>query len=262
MRPFLAAFIAEWRVLIAYRSAAIAGILTQIAFGLVNIQVLSACYRHGPAQIFTLAAATDYVWLMQSFFRLIPQRPDPRVVQGVRSGNIAGDLLRPVDAYYWWLARAIAGYAAPTLLRCLPLLVLALLVGWLRPPANTEAALAFAVAITLACLLAATFSVLMALTAFWTLAGDGIGALMPPLVWLMSGVVLPLPLWPDSLRWLVDILPFRAVLDTPARIWSGELAGANAVAAIAHQCAWIAAFLLIGRWLAARGLRRLIIQGG
>lgn len=102
----------------------------------------------------------------------------------------------------------------------------------------------------------------MALTAFWTIAADGIAALAPPLVWLMSGLILPLPLWPTTLQPLIAALPFRAIFDTPVRIWSGDLAGGAALIAVGHQLAWLALLVVVGRLVARRGLRRVVVQGG
>lgn len=262
MKAYAAAFGIELRQLLAYRLAALAGVATQIAFGVMRVQVLEACYRAGPPQAFGIAAAVDYVWLSQAFFRLIPYAPDRRLADAVRSGGVAVDLLRPLDPWGWWYARAIASFAAPTALRSAPLLALALALGWLSPPASAGALGLFGVAIVLSCLVAAAFAVLLALTAFWTIATDGIAALAPPLVWLLSGMILPLPLWPEAAQPLITLLPFRAIFDTPLRLWSGDLAGGAALAAIGHQLVWIAILVLAGRAVASRGLRRVVMQGG
>ena len=58
------------------------------------------------------------------------------------------------------------------------------------------------------------------------------------------------------------MLPFRGLSDTPLRLWSGDLRGTGAFAALGHQALWLAIFVLLGRALARRGLRRLVVEGG
>ena len=43
----------------------------------------------------------------------------------MRTGNVAYERLRPVDTYFYWFARAMAWRAAATLLRSIPLLLVA-----------------------------------------------------------------------------------------------------------------------------------------
>ena len=106
------------------------------------------------------------------------------------------------------------------------------------------------------------FVVLMNLSLLWTLSADGIQFFVPVLVMLLSGEILPLPLFPDRLQPLLAALPFRGLLDTPHRVWLGQLAGGALGAALLHQWLWVAALVALGRFLLARGLRRVVLQGG
>ena len=63
---------------------------------------------------------------------LLPVRLDSEIRTLVRSGNVAYELVRPLDLYNFWDMRTIASCLAPTTLRSIPLLALALLVFALR----------------------------------------------------------------------------------------------------------------------------------
>jgi ABC-2 type transport system permease protein len=79
---------------------------------------------------------------------------------------------------------------------------------------------------------------------------------------MFGGLVIPLPLFPDWARPILDALPFAAMLDLPSRVFTGNIAPAGAVWVIAHQLAWTLALVALGRRLLGRGVRRLVVQGG
>jgi ABC-2 type transport system permease protein len=263
MRPYQAIFMARFRLLLQYRAAALAGLGTQIFFGVVLVAVMRAFYREADAvQPLDVGQVVSYVWLGQAFFSLLPWRGDPDITALVRSGGVAYELLRPVHLYGLWFVRAVAMRTAPVMLRALPLLVLAWAMLGLEPPASAEAAGLWLGALAGAVALSAAFTVLLNLSLLWTLSGEGLTLLMPVVVTLGSGLLLPLPLFPDWLQPLLQVLPFRGLMDAPHRIYLGELAGAQAGAALLHQWLWTAALTLGGMAALRRGLGRLVVQGG
>jgi ABC-2 type transport system permease protein len=156
----------------------------------------------------------------------------------------------------------VAGRLAPLLLRMLPILVLAWAVMGLRAPASPQAALLWLLGTAGALALAASVSALMTISLLWTISGEGINRLVPSALFIFSGLVVPLPLFPDFLQPLVQSLPFRGLADTPYRLYLGLLTGREALHALAHQAAWTLALMALGAALLRRGLRRLIVQGG
>lgn len=263
MRALAAIVRTRFLLLLHYRAAALAGVVTQVFFGLVLVAVMRAFYASAPeAAPLPLADAITYLWLSQAFFSLLPWRADAEVRAMINSGGIAHELLRPVDLHAGWLARAVALKTAPVLLRAAPLFVLAMLFLGLRPPASAEAALLWILAFAGAVALASAFTVLLNISLLWTLSADGVQFLAPVLATMLSGLLVPLPLFPDGLQPVLAALPFRGLMDTPHRVWIGALTGGAAWAAMAHQWLWTAALVWLGRrWLAA-GLRRVVIQGG
>jgi ABC-2 type transport system permease protein len=251
------------RAALTYRLAALSGILTQLAFGLIRVEVLEACYRSGAqAAGMALAAAQDYIWLGQALLRVIPMRTDEDLVEAMRRGTIANDLIRPLDAYLWWWSRSVGRCAAQTALRSLPLIVLTMALGALHPPASVLAGLAFVLLSGVAILLSCALRILLTLLGDWSTGANAIAPLMLPVIWMLCGITVPLPLMPPELQGVIAILPFRALLDTPLRAWSGDCAGAGLGWAVLHQLAWLAALVAVGQALARRGLRRLSLQGG
>lgn len=263
MGPYAAVFSAAARTLLQYRAAALAGIVTQLFFGLVMVMVYQAFYHSAAGtQPMGLPDVVGYVWLGQAMLGLFPWNVDPDLRQQIRSGSVVYELLRPVDLYNLWFARSAARRAAPTLLRAVPMFVLAGLFLGLPPPASPAAALAWAMATLGALALAAAITTLLTITLLWTLSGDGVMMLAVTVVLCFSGQAIPLPLFPQWAQPLVEALPFRGLVDIPFRLYLGHVGADRAPSLVLFQLAWTGALVLAGRALLARGRRRLVVQGG
>lgn len=265
MKPYLAILAARFRVLWQYRAAALAGLMTQIFFGLVIIAGLTAFYQsaNSPALLpLSLAQTVTYVWLGQAMLTVLPWRMDPDVKAAVTSGGLAYELLRPLHLCSLWFARALALRAAPLVLRAAPLLVIATLFLNLQAPPSILSAFLWAAGLVGAIALGAALTLLMSISLLWTLSGEGAQFIMPAMANLFSGLLIPLPLFPDWAQTIIGVLPFRGLMDTPNRLWLGDLNGLNAFDALLHQWLWIAGLLLLAEGLLRIGLRRVVIQGG
>lgn len=264
---------ARFRALLQYRAAALGGLFTQCFFGLVRVMILEAFYAAGTASgaapPMSLHAAVGYVWVGQATLLLMPWRADADVAEQIRSGSVVYELTRPLDLYALWFARSVAWRTAPVLLRMLPMFVIAMVVlpavapGWELAPPPSAAALAMWIACFCgAVLVSAALTTLMNVTMLWTIAGDGVPVFLSAFATMFGGLVIPLPLFPDWLRPILEALPFADLLDLPARVFTGDLDVTGAAWVIAHQLAWTCALVALGRWLLARGMRRLVVQGG
>lgn len=269
--PYRAILSARFRMLLQYRAAAVAGLWTQIFFGLVLIMVYEAFYRSGDApKPMALAQVVSYVWLGQALFAMLPWNVDGEVAGMIRTGAVAYELCRPVDLYWLWYARAVAQRVAPTILRAVPMTVLAMLLlpriglgEWrLVPPPTLASGVAFGGALLCALLLGCAITVLLNVSLFWTIAGEGIVVMGAAAVSFLSGMIVPLPLLPDWSQLVLRWLPFAGLVDLPFRVYTGHIAPADVSGVLLRQVMWTLVLIGIGRWLLARGMRRVVIQGG
>ena len=151
---------------------------------------------------------------------------------------------------------------APTLLRAAPLLTLALLFFGMDLPASPTAGAAFIVSMMGALLISSAFTTLINVTMMWTVSGQGAAVLAGIAVTIFTGMIVPVPFFPDWAQTFINVLPFRGIVDTPYRIYLGHIPTSDIFPNLAHQLAWAIGLVLIGRWVLSRGLRRLVMQGG
>jgi len=254
-----------------YRVSAVAGAVTNIAFGFFRIFLLSAFYGASRAsQPMALGDLYSYIWLGQVLFGVMPLTGMlGGDAEEVRTGEVAYRLTRPVSLYGYTFARAlgqkVTALCSRSVIQVVIIFTLFPLLGLSRygmrlPDGRLLPFMLASVLLTV--LLSASIHALITLTAFWTISVRGSASLAYSVISLFSGLLVPLAFFPAGLRALADILPFRGVYDTPAMLYAGSLTIRQALLGLGHQGVWLAATVAAGAFLARRGTARLEIAGG
>lgn len=250
-----------------YRTAALAGVVTQFAWGFLLLMVFTAFRNQNPsASGFETGQLASYVWLMQAFltFVMIWFR-DNELFELITSGNLVYEFCRPLDLYGAWFARLAAQRLAAAALRSFPILVVAwfLPAPWaLLPPASPEAFGLFLVSLVLGLAVMVAISQFVYIGTILTQTPMALLLVVGTVGEFCSGMVVPLPFLPAELQAVLAWLPFRLTADLPFRTWSGALTIPEAVAGIGAQIVWLAVLVGAGRALLENIGRRLVVQGG
>lgn len=267
MKVYLMIFRIRVLAALQYRLAAAARLAPPLFVGLVQAIIFTAFFRGTTADHpMSLDQTITYVWVVQMLVPVQPWSGDPEAMQSIRTGNVAYELCRPMDLYGQWFSRLAAHRLVPLATGSVPLALIAAFLmpdGYrLGPPASAAAALAFLLALAGVVLMSSALSNIMSIITIWTVSGEGVYYTAPVVFQVLSGAIVPLPLLPAGLQGLVNFLPFRALLDTPAQIYLGLIPPVQAVPVVATQLLWTAAFVLAGRLLLGRAIKAIIIQGG
>ncbi|TCM96510.1 ABC-2 type transport system permease protein [Paenibacillus sp. BK033] len=250
-----------------YRTAAIAGMATQLFFGFIFIMVYVAFYAHSTAEpSMSLEQLASYIWLQQIFLAFVMLWfRDNEIFTLITSGNIAYELCRPCGIYSFWYAKLLAQRLSSAILRCIPILLVALLLpkpyNLSFPPSGTTFAL-FAVTLLLGLAVDIAISMFINISVFWTMSPVGSTLVIAVLGEFLAGMIIPVPLMPNWMQAVTYALPFRWTADFPFRVYSGQIPQSEAVWGILIQFIWLAALILLGRWCLKRALRQIVIQGG
>lgn len=141
------------------------------------------------------------------------------------------------------------------------MLLVAALFGWIGWP-GTGRMLAFVASLGWAVLLTSAITMLMNISMFWTISGQRVNAIIVAFVFILSGMIVPLPLMPDWLQPLLNALPFRGMCDVPFRIYAGNIPLTDVPVMILHQLAWLSVLVMAGRGLLWSAQKKLAVQGG
>ena len=120
----------------------------------------------------------------------------------------------------------------------------------------------FLLSISLGFLVLVAFSMLIYITAFYTLSPLGIRILATSVIEFFSGALIPLPFFPETLQPLIYALPFASMQSTPFLIYAGHVKGREAMENILLQVVWLAVLTAVGRLLMKRALKKVVVQGG
>ena len=250
-----------------YRAAALAGIVTQFAWGFMELLAFAAFYRGNPAAFpMTFQQTVNYIWIQQAFLAMfMTWFFEAEIFNAITSGSIAYEMVRPLDLYGRWFCQSLGTRLARSLLRFpLVLLVAFLIPGQFRmtlPPDALQLSL-FVISALLALLVVAAFSMLIYISVFFTLSASGTRLIAAVTVDFLAGGVVPLPFFPDKFRAVVELLPFAAMQNMPLRIYSGNIAGLDAAGGVLFQVFWLFALVLLGRLWMRKALRHVVVQGG
>lgn len=263
MKAYLAILRCRLSALFQYRAAAFAGLLTQLFWGIIKSMILTAFFFDSSTpQPLTLSQAISFIWLGQALIQLLPWNIDREDEDLVKTGNVVYLLTRPISLYWFLYYRSMAIRIVPTLFRCLPLFTLAYLFFGLSAPVSVSAAFTFFCSIILSLLLSSAITAAVAISLFWTISGEGIKRLLPHTVVFLSGMIVPLPLFPDWMQPFLSLQPFRCIVDIPSRIYTGVIPVSESFWYLGLQGVWALIFVALGMFLVKKATHHLVVQGG
>ena len=248
---------------LTYRTAALAGLVTNLFFGMLRATVLIALYgARSEVQGISVQGAVTYTALTQAIIAYLSLFGWYDLMNSVYKGDIAADLLKPVSLFRYWLGQDIGRAAVNLLLRGAVLMAAYALFYRITVPHSLIQWLALLLALALALLNSFAFRFLVNLAAFWTPNAVGIGRFAFGLPMLFSGFIMPLRFFPDWFVTLSNFTPFPAIVNTVVEVYLGVLIGPALLQALLVQAAWFAVLTLAGQLVLRAGLRTLVIQGG
>jgi ABC-2 type transport system permease protein len=253
---------AALRSLVAYQTSFVFSLLASIFSALAMFYLWRAVLGHG-------TSAAGFIWsdmkayLLITFIAnsLVSAYTDYRMAGRIRQGDVAMDLVRPVD-YQWARFAETCGFAVYEAGTAIAVAALAAAVFGGVPGPAPGALGPFVVSALLVIPLRFGIVYASGLVTFWTQNYVGVQAARVALVTFLSGSLVPLLFFPDWLREVAGVLPFLGMAGTPALIYIGQLTGAAAVRAVAVQVIWVLVLWFGARLLWLRASRQLTVNGG
>lgn len=267
MKKYLSFFRIRFIAGLQYRAAAWAGVATQFAWGGLTILMFRAFYQSGENSFpMEFADLSTYIWLQQSLLAMyMLWFFDTEIFETITSGSIAYELCRPCDLYTMWFVKNMAIRLSKAVLRCLPILAVAVLLPHpyaMSAPAGIGAAVGFLISMVLGFLVLIAFSMLIYISAFYTVSPMGMRILASSLTEFFAGAVIPIPFFPVWLQNMMNALPFAAMQSTPFLIYTGYLEGAQVWQSMAVQLIWLVVLIGVGKLMMNHALKRVVVQGG
>lgn len=267
MKKYLSFFRLRFAMGLQYRVAALAGIMTQFVWGFMEIMVFHAFYRAEPSAFpMSFSATASYIWLQQAFLAFfVVWMMENEIFDTIINGDIVYELCRPINIYHMWAARSIATRISRAVLRCFPILMIAVFIPspyGIQAPASLFHFFLFLITLLLGLFVTVSFCMLIYILAFFTISPQGLRILFTSVVEFFTGAIIPLPFFPKKVQEIMELLPFAAMQNVSLRIYSGSMSDFEMRKSILLQIFWLIMLITIGKSLCRLAEKRITVQGG
>ncbi len=187
------------------------------------------------------------------------------IAKDIREGTIKKYLLQPLDMIAYLFSYRIAHKLTYIVSSAVPYAVLFFLCrGYFagHVPIDPLTWVAFAASLAMAFVIGFFFEVCVGMVGFWFLEVTSILYIVMTLNFFISGHMFPLDLLPQPWSTILKSLPFQYLAYFPAAVFLGKIRGATLAFELSKGLLWSGFFVLLGRWLYRRGLRRYTAFGG
>ena len=246
-----------------YRWANIAGLLTNIFFGVVFSYVLLALFQSRPSAAgYSVRDTLRYIWLVQSLTMTVLTFGWYDLMLTIRTGAVMADLSKPCDFYWYWFSREFGRSIYYLLYRGIPTYLAGALLFGLGLPGDLSAWSIFLVSLVLGTIIGFSYRFLSNVVAFWFLEARSIGVLATVVALFFTGGYVPLIFLPPWLLAIANWLPFNGLMNVPTEIVLGKISLNSILFEVSRQVLWVIIMIVGVRSVSLLAMRKVIVQGG
>ncbi|MGZ5969126.1 MAG: ABC transporter permease [Polyangiales bacterium] len=246
---------------IAYRAELLIWILAT-TMPLVMLALFSTVAREAPIGRFTQADVVAYFLATFVVRQLTGSWAAWQIAMEVRGGTLSTRLLRPLHPLWAYAMEGLAGLPLRAAFG-VPLAAIALV--WTSSSKLTHAPAIWA-CFTLAVLFgwAITFliNVILGCMSLWIESSLRLVDLYLVFFFVFSGYLVPIEVFPPTLRAIANVLPFRFQIAFPVELLTARHSPAHALELLGAQLAWVLGLLATALFVFRRGLARFGAFGG
>ena len=266
MRKYLSFFKLGISVGLQYRFSAIAGLATQFFWGFMMILLYEAFYKNGIPTPMNWKELVSYIWVGQAFYAIVFFRIiNKEIFESLRTGQIAYELIRPLNIYWMWFVKICAQRISACVLRLIPIVVVAFLLPEqfaLELPNSFGAFALFFITLILGLFISTALAMMIYIFMFYTTSCVGLYNAYAAIATFLSGMNLPIGFMPEFFQTICFILPFRLCMDLPMRLYVGNIPISEGINSVLLQIVWIMALIYFGNLMMKRVSERVVVQGG
>jgi viologen exporter family transport system permease protein len=257
---------AGFRRYATYRQATAAATFTNSVFGLLRCYVLLAVVAGtgtGVAAGYDVEQLATYCWASQGLISMVMLWGWTDLGDRIRTGDVVGDLLRPMHPVMSYLAVDLGRAAHASLTRFIVPMVVGAIFFDLYAPHRLVTYPVFTLSTALGVVVCFGCRYLVNAVGFWLLDVRGVMLLWTFGTAVLAGLAFPLhflPSWLVTLIWVAT--PFPSILQAPLDVLVERGSTLALAGMLAGQAAWAAVVLGACWYVQRRAERKMVIQGG
>lgn len=186
----------------------------------------------------------------------------PKIGQKIHTGEIAMDLLKPMDFQLFMFLGRIGDFTSFFVMTAIPILIICLFTLGTQAPLNFSTLIYFLLSLFMAIVLSFFVEFWIGMLTFYTNYSWGLQTFQEALVSLFSGALIPLTFFPGWLKTIADFLPFQQMSYSPVSIYLGIVKGPQVFEVLGFQLLWIIILWLLSRLFYSFAIKKITVQGG
>lgn len=263
LRPYLAFLRGSFQVSLIYRF----GFFFTIVGNIVYMVVVYFLWRSIYGTAATLRGLTFnetllYVVLGSAVFILLKTYADWSISYEIREGYVAVYLTKPVDYQLYNLAVSLGGALISLAAITIPTVFMLYFV--FRVPFQVGPGLVlFPVSLAMAFLISFNFDFFIGVLGFYSESIWGTSITKEVIISVCSGMLIPIPFFPDVLQRILLALPFQAIYHTPLMMISRPNQGWETyLPMLGVQVFWVILTFILSRLFYSQAVKVLRVAGG
>ena len=249
----------------AYRFHFFFSIISSILYFLIYYFLWMAIYESSGNIIIngmTFHQVIVYICMAYSIFILFKTWTEWRMSRNIISGQIMMDLIKPYNFHHANLAQSLGFVLVNFFTITIPIFSI-LFIVFSSTIVFSVNILFFIFSLFLAFLITFSIDYSIGLIAFYTESIWGISITKEVVVMALSGTLIPLSFYPDSIEFILKLLPFAAIYHIPLSILITPTLGiGDYLLFFILQIFWVIVLLIFNKFFFKQAIKAVTINGG
>ena len=248
-----------------FRLSFVVMVIGNLLYLIVVYFLWDAIYESAGTDVVNGMTFTDtliYLVLATALFNFMEMYAVWEIGRNIQSGKIVLDLLKPME-YRKYLFWSFSGsFIAKFLLTFLPTFIAVALVTHGAIPMGINL-LYFMLSVVMAVSINYSIDFIVGTICLYTESIWGINIMKQVIVLLLSGATIPLAFFPDTLRTVVNYLPFQSIYNAPLTLLlDGAPTAETVLTTLGTQLIWCIAMMIVSKLFWKVSLRQITVNGG
>ncbi len=248
-----------------FRLSFVVMVIGNLLYLIVVYFLWDAIYESAGTDVVNGMTFTDtliYLVLATALFNFMEMYAVWEIGRNIQSGKIVLDLLKPME-YRKYLFWSFSGsFIAKFMLTFLPTFIAVALVTHGAIPMGINL-LYFVLSVVMAVSINYSIDFIVGTICLYTESIWGINIMKQVIVLLLSGATIPLAFFPDTLRTVVNYLPFQSIYNAPLTLLlDGAPTAETVLTTLGTQLIWCIAMMIVSKLFWKVSLRQITVNGG
>lgn len=264
MKRYLGILKNEFMSYLSYREHFITSIVGTFIFYIVLYFLWKAIFSGGSGEIKGMTFEQTFVYLVLAscFFRCLSNGVEWDMYFEIIKGDIVIPMVRPIDYQKTIMAKKAAFALTDFVFFALPTYIV-LLIMFPDTVSIGLNSLIFIICFIISFLFMFGMEFLIGTISFYTESVWGISMIKGTIVAFFAGVTIPIQMFPEKLKQIAEVLPFKSIYQEPLSILlNNNIVVEQALKTIAFQFIWMVIMIVISRIVYKTMVNKLVVNGG